>query len=263
MPPSPRPGLAEAWARVLAVVVQPGVEFGSTQVVDFVPERARALAAAIEQIPGLVFEAHSTDYQTEAALRALVEAAFRHPQGRPGPHLRPARGPVRAGRHRGRAGCRPTSGRGCARRWTRPCWPTRGIGGATIMAPPSELRFARAFSLSDRCRYYWPVPDGRGGGRAPVRQPDPPPGAAAVAEPASAPPARRHPRRHAGGRAACPGARTRSARSPPPTPAPAAAERTEVALAPGRGLRRCVGPTPDLGTAGRAHAAARAGGAKT
>ena len=35
----------DVWPRVLAVVVQPGVEFGSAQVVDFVPERARALAA--------------------------------------------------------------------------------------------------------------------------------------------------------------------------------------------------------------------------
>ena len=69
-------GLDEAWSRVLAVVVQPGVEFGSLQVVDFVPERADALAAAIQAVPGLAFEAHSTDYQTETALAALVARHF-------------------------------------------------------------------------------------------------------------------------------------------------------------------------------------------
>ena len=39
------PASSDAWERVLAVVVQPGVEFGSAQVADFVPERARGLAA--------------------------------------------------------------------------------------------------------------------------------------------------------------------------------------------------------------------------
>ena len=41
------------------------------------PERARgAERRAWTRLPGLVFEAHSTDYQTEAALRALVEDGF-------------------------------------------------------------------------------------------------------------------------------------------------------------------------------------------
>ena len=101
-PPSPRPGSIDAWPRVVAVVVQPGVEFGSAQVVDFVPERARELAAWIEGEDGLVFEAHSTDYQTEAALRALVAQHFAILKVGPGPDLRVARGAVRAGRDRER-----------------------------------------------------------------------------------------------------------------------------------------------------------------
>ena len=69
-------GLREAWHRVLAVVVQPGVEFGSEQVVDFDPDGARELADSIGAVPNLAFEAHSTDYQTEPALAALVEHHF-------------------------------------------------------------------------------------------------------------------------------------------------------------------------------------------
>lgn len=69
-------GLARAWERVIAVVVQPGVEFDHRSVVDYVPEKARALSRMIEQYPGLVFEAHSTDYQTPAALAALVRDHF-------------------------------------------------------------------------------------------------------------------------------------------------------------------------------------------
>ena len=43
-PPSPPPVSTPSWQRVIAVVVQPGVEFGTAQVVDFVPERARGPA---------------------------------------------------------------------------------------------------------------------------------------------------------------------------------------------------------------------------
>ncbi|MFT3790655.1 MAG: D-tagatose-bisphosphate aldolase, class II, non-catalytic subunit [Rudaea sp.] len=69
-------GLDEAWQRVIGIVVQPGVEFDHHDVVDFKPEKARALSAAIEQFPGLVYEAHSTDYQTPDALAALVRGHF-------------------------------------------------------------------------------------------------------------------------------------------------------------------------------------------
>ncbi|MBN6151515.1 D-tagatose-bisphosphate aldolase, class II, non-catalytic subunit [Xanthomonas sp. AmX2] len=69
-------GLAQAWQRVLASVVQPGVEFDHHSVVDYRPDAARALSQAIEPVPGMVFEAHSTDYQTRDALRALVRDHF-------------------------------------------------------------------------------------------------------------------------------------------------------------------------------------------
>jgi D-tagatose-1,6-bisphosphate aldolase subunit GatZ/KbaZ len=65
-------GLDEAWNRVIALVVQPGVEFDALRVVDYDRGRARALSRMIEGEP-LVFEAHSTDYQTVANLTALVE----------------------------------------------------------------------------------------------------------------------------------------------------------------------------------------------
>jgi len=69
-------GLANAWQRVIGLVVQPGVEFDHHDVVDFQPDKARALSAAIEPFPGLVYEAHSTDYQTAEALAALVRGHF-------------------------------------------------------------------------------------------------------------------------------------------------------------------------------------------
>jgi len=69
-------GLEDAWQRVVGLVVQPGVEFDHHDVVDFRPEKARALSATIEKFPGLIYEAHSTDYQTPDALAALVRGHF-------------------------------------------------------------------------------------------------------------------------------------------------------------------------------------------
>lgn len=68
-------GLESAWERVIAVVVQPGVEFGDDFVLPYQPGEARDLSSFIES-QGLVYEAHSTDYQTRTALRNLVRDHF-------------------------------------------------------------------------------------------------------------------------------------------------------------------------------------------
>ncbi|MBN3725298.1 D-tagatose-bisphosphate aldolase, class II, non-catalytic subunit [Burkholderia sp. Ac-20379] len=71
-----RYGLDAAWSRTVAVVAQPGVDFDDRQVLDYAPPKAAELAASILDTPRFVFEAHSTDYQTEAALAALVRDHF-------------------------------------------------------------------------------------------------------------------------------------------------------------------------------------------
>lgn len=70
-----REGLESAWERVIATVVQPGVEFGDDFVLPYQPESARELSQFIESQP-LVYEAHSTDYQTRTALANLVRDHF-------------------------------------------------------------------------------------------------------------------------------------------------------------------------------------------
>jgi len=69
-----RRGLDAAWDRVTGLVVQPGVEFGDGLVHDYVP--VPALSGAILDHPGMVFEAHSTDYQSPANLARLVADHF-------------------------------------------------------------------------------------------------------------------------------------------------------------------------------------------
>jgi len=63
--------LTGAWERVIAVVVQPGVEFSEDEVFVYNSDKAKELYGTISET-GLVFEGHSTDYQPRPALRELV-----------------------------------------------------------------------------------------------------------------------------------------------------------------------------------------------
>lgn len=65
-------GLNAIWPRIIALVVQPGVEFDHTNVIDYQPAKATALSQMVENYETLIFEAHSTDYQTPQSLRQLV-----------------------------------------------------------------------------------------------------------------------------------------------------------------------------------------------
>lgn len=67
-----RAGVAHVWPRVMALVVQPGVEFDHQQVIAYQPDLAAELSRVLDDEPAMVFEAHSTDYQTQEALHALV-----------------------------------------------------------------------------------------------------------------------------------------------------------------------------------------------
>ncbi len=66
-------GLDEAWNNVIGVVVQPGVEEKDSGCTEYDRAKARELMASISDFPNLVFEGHSTDYQTKIKLRELVE----------------------------------------------------------------------------------------------------------------------------------------------------------------------------------------------
>lgn len=69
-------GISDAWSRVCAVVVQPGVEFGDDQVFHYNRAQAKGLSSAILKYKGLVYEAHSTDYQSGTGLASLVDDHF-------------------------------------------------------------------------------------------------------------------------------------------------------------------------------------------
>lgn len=69
-------GLNDAWQRVIALVVQPGVEFDHTSIIDYQSSKAQSLKAYIKTVPNMVYEAHSSDYQNDDAYNALIEDHF-------------------------------------------------------------------------------------------------------------------------------------------------------------------------------------------
>lgn len=68
--------LHDAWGRVIAVVVQPGVEFGDEEVFEYEHGKAVRLINKIKKFENIAYEAHSTDYQLKEDLRQMVKDHF-------------------------------------------------------------------------------------------------------------------------------------------------------------------------------------------
>ncbi|WP_131195984.1 D-tagatose-bisphosphate aldolase, class II, non-catalytic subunit [Lichenihabitans psoromatis] len=147
--------LQEAFGRTVGIVVQPGVEFGNADVVPYDRAKAKALSATLDGLPHVVFEAHSTDYQSEAALAALVDDGFAILKVGPGLTfaLREALYGLDAiATVLGLQQADDSLSAAMERVMLREpgSWQPYYHGDA------AELRLQRHFSYSDRIRYYWP-----------------------------------------------------------------------------------------------------------
>jgi len=153
-------GLEGAWEQVAAVVVQPGIEFADRVVFPYERSLAAHLTSFIVGYDQLVFEAHSTDYQTDETLKQLVEDHFAILKV--GPALTFAYreavfalSNIEAEFLQGKAGVQLSN--------------LPEILEEVMLADPKswepyyqggtvELRVSRKFSYSDRARYYWTQP---------------------------------------------------------------------------------------------------------
>ena len=149
--------LEHVWPRVVGLVVQPGVEFDHHRVIDFDASRAVDLARVVEAQPYLVYEAHSTDYQTPANLRALVQKHFAILKVGPGLTFamrealwaldaieRELLGVEQSSRLRERLQLAMAAN---PKSWNK-----------YYSSTGRQLALDQQYSLSDRIRYYWPVP---------------------------------------------------------------------------------------------------------
>ena len=151
-------GLDQAWERVIGVVVQPGVEFDHAAVIGYKPAKAQELSRTILGFDNLVYEAHSTDYQTETELRDLVTDHFAILKVGPGLTYA-AREALFALSY-------------IEQEWItdRPLSNLREVLDERMVENPKnwakyypgsdeEQDFARKYSFSDRSRYYWADPE--------------------------------------------------------------------------------------------------------
>ena len=149
----------DVWERVIGVVVQPGVEEKDSGCTEYDRSKAKELMASIKEFPSLVFEGHSTDYQTKLKLRELVEDGVGILKVGPGLTFAMREGmfaleqiekellcgtdmqPSRFAEILDAEMCRDD------KYWKK-----------HYQGTELEIRLKRKYSFSDRCRYYMPTP---------------------------------------------------------------------------------------------------------
>ncbi|GAB3372934.1 D-tagatose-bisphosphate aldolase, class II, non-catalytic subunit [Massilia agri] len=147
-------GLHAAWRRVIAMVVQPGVDFDASHIQHYDAAQAADLSAFVAGQPGLVFEAHSTDYQRESSLHQMVRDHFAILKVGPAATFALREGLL--------ALCQIEDELLPPERASR----LMGVLDEVMLAKPEhwrkhypgsseEQRLMRRYGLSDRCRYYW------------------------------------------------------------------------------------------------------------
>jgi D-tagatose-1,6-bisphosphate aldolase subunit GatZ/KbaZ len=153
-----RAGLEHVWPRVVALVVQPGVEFGHDSVVSYTSETASHLPGLLQRHAGMVYEAHSTDYQLPQAYGALMRDGFRIQKV--GPALtfamRQAMFALARIEHEMPNIAQPSNLIDVVE---RAMLADDGFWKSHYHGTYAEQRLLRMFSYSDRIRYYWTVPE--------------------------------------------------------------------------------------------------------
>lgn len=151
-------GLRDAWRRVIALVVQPGVDFDASHIQHYDAARAAELSDWVAGHPGLVFEAHSTDYQREASLHAMVRDHFAILKVGPAATFALREGLL--------ALCQiedelvPPGERSRLMQVLDDVMLAKPQHWRAHYAGSSdEQRVLRRYGLSDRCRYYWGEPE--------------------------------------------------------------------------------------------------------
>lgn len=148
-------GLDHAWSNVIGIVVQPGVEEKDAGCTEYDRSKAVELCAAIKDYDNIVFEGHSTDYQTKIKLRELVEDGIAILKVGPGLtfSMREALFALAYAEKEllGDKGSNFMEVLDQAMLANPKYWQKHYVG------TQDEINLKRKYSFSDRCRYYMPV----------------------------------------------------------------------------------------------------------
>lgn len=150
-------GLDHAWSNVIGIVVQPGVEEKDSGCTEYDREKAVDLCAAIKDFDNIVFEGHSTDYQTKIKLREMVEDGIAILKVGPGFTFMMrqalfALADIENELFKDKASHFKDVLDEAMLKDTK-YWSKHYIG------TEEEVALKRKYSFSDRCRYYMPVPE--------------------------------------------------------------------------------------------------------
>ncbi|MBY0243129.1 MAG: D-tagatose-bisphosphate aldolase, class II, non-catalytic subunit [Burkholderiaceae bacterium] len=150
--------LHDAWRRVIAMVVQPGVDFDHSAIQHYDAAQAASLSDFVAGQPGLVFEAHSTDYQRESALHQMVRDHFAILKVGPAATFALREGYYALEQIESelvpKAQCSNLMRTLEDTMLDKPQHWRKHYHGSG-----AEQRLLRRYALSDRCRYYWGEPD--------------------------------------------------------------------------------------------------------
>nr|WP_211923357.1 D-tagatose-bisphosphate aldolase, class II, non-catalytic subunit [Pseudoduganella ginsengisoli] len=150
--------LHDAWRRVIAMVVQPGVDFDHSAIQHYDAAQAASLSDFVAGQPGLVFEAHSTDYQRETALHEMVRDHFAILKVGPAATFALREGYYALEQIESelvpKAQCSNLMRTLEDTMLDKPQHWRKHYHGNGV-----EQRLLRRYALSDRCRYYWGEPD--------------------------------------------------------------------------------------------------------
>ena len=153
-------GIEDAWQYVMAVVVQPGVEEKDAGCTEYVREKATELMASIKDYPELIFEGHSTDYQTKEKLRELVEDGVGILKVGPGLTLALREGLFAlAYAEKEMMKNHPEKQSYFIETLDEAMQENPKYFAKHYYGSASEIAYKRKYSFSDRCRYYYAVPE--------------------------------------------------------------------------------------------------------
>lgn len=151
-------GFEDAFENIIGIVVQPGVEFGDEDIFRYSRENAARLTGAMKKHPEIVLEGHSTDYQSPENLKQMVEDGIAILKV--GPALTFS---LREGLYalsmmerelvpeEKRANFREVLEESMLR--------NPGNWQKHYHGTEEQLKIKRAYSFSDRCRYYFSQPE--------------------------------------------------------------------------------------------------------
>lgn len=150
-------GLDHAWSNVIGIVVQPGVEEKDSGCTEYDRAKVVDLCAAIRDYDNIVFEGHSTDYQTKIKLREMVEDGIAILKVGPGFTFMMrqalfALADIENELLKDKASHFKDVLDAAMLKDTK-YWSKHYIG------TEEEVALKRKYSFSDRCRYYMPVPE--------------------------------------------------------------------------------------------------------